>query len=649
MQTQDPPRTSTGESPSTEISDPVKPPARRRRFLRWIRQGHVLFGISAWVKLLWFHGQLDSAMFPVLIWVVTTGTSILLVSWMPWVGVRTRAVVAILLNLVISVVMLANLLYFRFYASFLTFGLFSQVGQTGDVLASIWALFAWTDLWLFADIAVALVVLKRRGAHWLMAPATPLRSLRSRELSVFATALGLCLAVLTPVVQAQKGDAFKLWDTAAYQATGLLGFHIYDAYRTVSAQLNQRDISAADLAAVGERLGIDASGTSLRGAPAFGEFKGANVLIVQIESLESFPMGLVVGGDEVTPQLNDLAEKSVVFTDAHHQTSSGHTSDAEWLAGCSLHPARTGTAFSRFSANHTNCLPDILGVEGYSTAAHHANDQTFWNRSTMYPTLGYERFFHRKDYTGEELGIWGLGDIEFMAQTVAQLEERPKPFYDVAITLTNHHPYKVKEFSDRTHAGDLEDSMVGHYLDSVNYTDEAIGRLIDEMKQAGLWDDTVVVFYGDHNAGLDNPHDVHELLQEEEASDYEEVRMRSSVPMMVHLPQDRYSGFVVEHPVGQIDIPPMLMHLLGVPSQGSHVFLGSDPFRERVRPVALRNGGFVDERFLLASYQGPCFERATQREVSMESCLDLRALAAEDLRVSDFVAEHDLVPQFQSR
>jgi phosphoglycerol transferase MdoB-like AlkP superfamily enzyme len=608
----------------------------------------VLLAAAILAKLAWFHAQLDQPFAPVVVAAVSVGTVLLLVAWLPLVSPTRRLAVGTAGNLALSALALSDLIYFRFFNTFLSMDLVDQAGQTGEVLSSVAALLRPTDAWLFVDVALTLFLWATRGASWVAALAGTFRSGRSKELVAFALTLGAVLVAAPVTVQATKGDAFTLWDLGVYQATGLVGFHVYDAARFAASALDDREVTETELADVEERLLTPAAGADLSGAPRRGIARGSNVLVVQVEALQAFVIGRKVGGREVTPHLNALLGSSIHFTDMRHQTSGGHTADAEWLAGCSWYPAKSGTAFARYADNYleTACLPGILRNHGYSTAAHHANQPAFWNRREIYPRLGYDTFFSVDDYTGDRNG-WGVNDADFLTQTVDQLLDRPRPFYDVAITLSSHHPYRLEGEKGRIDAGVVENTVMGDYLDAMNYADAAMGELFTALENSGLWEDTVVVVYGDHDSNINDP----SLFDEVLGPELDPTRMselRSAVPLIVHLPGGAHGGTAVDQPVGQVDIAPLLARLLGLPPDASRTFLGSDPFQARTRPLVFPHGGFLSTEHSADSPSGLCIDRDTGGTVDWPACKDEAALAMEDLRVSELIAEFDLVPRLTS-
>lgn len=611
-------------------------------WVRCLRQMHVLLAVSMLAKLAWFHARLNQPYGTLLIGTVTVGTVMVLVAWLPLVPLRQRLWGVWLIDLVVSLLILCDLLYFRFYETLLSTGLIRQAGQTGDVWASILTLTRISDAWLFIDLIVLSVLWKTLGVVELAGDDRAHRSKRVRMQSAIAGAVGLALGVGPVIVQARLAHAFSLWDMGVYQHTGLVGFHAFDLGRTINSALGRETVTPEELEDVADRLTSSGPSIDLPDAPPSGEWAGSNVLMVQVEALQSAVVGKVVSGEEVTPHLNSLIRSSIWFPDMRHQVGLGHTADAEWLTGCSLYPARSGIAFTKFASHDLTCLPEILGERGYSSAVHHANQPQFWNRQRAYPAMGYDRFFDGSTFVGERRW-WGVNDRDFLTQTVDQLRTRRQPFYDVAITMTSHHPYRMDGEGPRIDAGSLESTVLGDYLDAVNYTDEAIGEMIAALKSTGLWENTIVVVYGDHDSNINDP-DLFAELMGEPISQTEMFELRTSVPLIVHLPDGAYGGTRVDQPVGQIDVAPLLARLLDVPPRDTSTFLGSDPFRERHRPVVMRNGAFVTSDFLYPTPDGPCVDRSTSRHTNPAACLTDAALAAEDLRVSDLINEFNLGP-----
>lgn len=92
------------------------------------------------------------------------------------------------------------------------------------------------------------------------------------------------------------------------------------------------------------------------------------------------------------------------------------------------------------------------------------------------------------------------------------------------------------------------------YRAEVEYVDEQIGRLLAELKQNGLWEDSVIIFTADHGEGMgDHDHvgHIHQL--------YDSLL---HVPLIVVAPGRVPPGTVVDEPVSLLDLLPTLADLM---------------------------------------------------------------------------------------
>ncbi|MCT9928404.1 sulfatase-like hydrolase/transferase, partial [Enterococcus faecalis] len=72
------------------------------------------------------------------------------------------------------------------------------------------------------------------------------------------------------------------------------------------------------------------------------------------------------------------------------------------------------------------------------------------------------------------------------------------PFYSHLITLPNPHPFTLDEKDatiEKSHTGD---ATVDGYIQTARYLDEALEEYINDLKKKGLYDNSVIMIYGDH-------------------------------------------------------------------------------------------------------------------------------------------------------
>lgn len=637
----------------------------------WPYWGAMLVVLSLVYKLNWLDHQLNVGGMNEWKWKVNYGAMVIATFWVVWLGRRARAVSLALLDLVLSVLLFADLVYFRYFKDFISIPVLLQANQVSSLEDSIWSLIHRGDLVLLCDIPVALAYAV--WACWYWRPARVARRnggvqvrSRSRSRLMLNTALaGLLLAIgismiVGPVNQQKNGWASGLfvgnwWNIPIYNVTGLLGFHGYDTYRYAKEHWFSGGVSESQVQEA--RDWFDARKPLQEQAesePMFGAAKGKNILMIQAEAFQSFVIGQSVGGKEITPNLNALIGKSLYFPNFYHQTGQGRTSDADFLTSCSLHPMPTGSVFIRFADHDYNCLPELLNAQGYDTTVHHAYDGSFWNRNNMYHNMDYGKFYSIKDFDDDEPLGWSIGDKSFLQQTVDQIKERgASPFYAFAITISGHHPFNLPDYKTEFQVGDFDGTTFGDYLQAAHYVDAAIGELVDRLKEEGLWDDTVLMLYGDHDNSLYDKKPYEQLLGKS-LSDEEMDAIIRKVPFFIHFPSDEYAG-VKDKAVGQLDTAPTILQMLGIP-MGDNKMMGVSMLSAAEKPVVFRTGGFTDGKMYYmpsnggtndGASGGSCYSLADGSATDVSSCAAGKEAADKELRVSDIVVEHDLLPELK--
>lgn len=87
-----------------------------------------------------------------------------------------------------------------------------------------------------------------------------------------------------------------------------------------------------------------------------------NLILILTESLCAWPVGLEVGGTEVTPYLNSLARDTTVlyFPKVLPQVKDGRSSDAQLILNTGLLPLASGAASGTYGLNTYPSLPKAL-------------------------------------------------------------------------------------------------------------------------------------------------------------------------------------------------------------------------------------------------------------------------------------------------
>jgi lipoteichoic acid synthase len=375
----------------------------------------------------------------------------------------------------------------------------------------------------------------------------------------------------------------------------------------------------------------------------FGIAKDRNVIAVSLESLQSFVINEEMDGHVITPFLNELTKDpdTFYFSDFYHQTGLGKTSDSEFLLETSLYPRNGSAVFFTHSGNTYNSLSKRLGENGYFTNVMHANNSSFWNRDIMYNALNIEKFYDVNSYTINEGDAvnWGMKDIPFVKQSVDLMTEMPQPFYSRLITLTNHYPFVLDEEDMLIPKYDSNSRTLNNYFQSVRYMDEAIKVLFEDLKEKGLYDNSIIVMYGDHYGISENHNKAMGMYLDKEITPFDNVKLQK-VPLFIHIPGSE-KGEVIEDVAGQLDLRPTLLHLMGIDTKGD-MQLGADIFSpDHEEFVVFRDGRFVTDKYVYTN--DVCYDTNTGEEVDGLACEPYSERTTTELDYSDMIINGDLL------
>lgn len=397
--------------------------------------------------------------------------------------------------------------------------------------------------------------------------------------------------------------------------------------------------------------------TRLKEGKHTGIAKGRNVIVLQIEGFQNFVLNLDYNNQEITPNLNKLIkdQSSIYFSDYHQLLGRGNTSDAEFVTNNSLYPSMEEPTYSQFEKNTFYSLANLLKEDGYTSWAFHGYEKPFWNREKAYPNQGFSRFLSEEDYEfdREDTIAFGIKDEDFYSQTVDYLEELDKidenPFYAFVISLSSHTPFSMNEkYNVLDIKDEHKDNMVGDYIQSVHYADYAIGLFLDDLKEKGLYDDSIIAMYGDH-FGISAAQDEAALMEEFVGHEYDFDDMMN-IPLIINIPGENVNE-EVDRVGSQIDFLPTMLNLMGYDNDKGIMF-GRDLINyEADNFVAsqtyMLKGSFITDDYLFDISRDNIFEhsrlinRHTREELDVNLAEDISNEVIGEINKSNYILESD--------
>ncbi|MCO6535165.1 LTA synthase family protein [Lactobacillus sp.] len=577
---------------------------RTKSFLQWLTSTKLGFFtivlITFWLKtyviyLTKFNLGAVGAMQNFLLFINPLPTALLLLGIGLFFKGRKSYWIIIVIDLVLSTWLFANILYYREFSNFLSLSIIKTSGSTADNLGkSIVGITRVTDFLTFIDVLAIIALMVGKVIKYDLRPLKLKFNLLLEGLAVVLIGVNLMMAQ-----KDRSGLLTRTFDNSyIVKYLGMNQYAVYDSFKTAQTSEQMAKANVSDLSSVKKYL----KANYVKPNPEYtGVAKGKNVMVIHLESFQQFLIGYKWKGKEVTPNLNKLyrSKNTLSFANFYNQVGQGKTSDAEMMLENSLYGLQSGSAMSSYGTSNTfESAPAILNQQGgYTTAVMHGGAGSFWNRNNAYKQFGYHYFMPLSYYENKPkyyIG-YGLKDKIFFDQSIKYIERLPQPFYLKLITVTNHYPYDLDKKNQSIDPTDTGDETVDGYVQTAHYLDQAIGELMRWMKKTGLDKNTMLVLYGDHYGISGNHHKASaELLNQDEFTNFDNLKFQR-VPLMFHMPG--LKGGIKKTYGGEIDVLPTLLNLLGINDRKAIQF-GHDLLSSKApQIVAQRNGDFITPKY----------------------------------------------------
>ena len=600
--------------------------------------------ILLWLKtyftqLTQFSLGVDSTFQQFLLFLNPLGSAILFLSISFFFKGKKRYSALLTIYFLMSFLLYANVVYYRFFSDFITFPTLMQTQNFGNLGGSILTLINPTDIFMFVDFIILVII---RAFKWIQIDDRPFA-----RRNVFALVL-LALSISSFNLALAESDRPQLLTRGfdrnyIVKYLGMYNYTIYDAVQSTKASAQR---ALADTDDVTEVLNYTRSNYAEPNPKYFGIAKGMNIIYIHLESFQNFLIDFELNGEEVTPFINSFVRdpNTMYFDNFYHQTAQGKTSDAEFMLENSLFGLPQGSAFITKGLNTYQAAPAILKqTQGHTSAVFHGNAGSFWNRNEIYKSFGYDHFFDLSYYEAqpEDMAEYGLKDKPFFEQSIQYLESLPEPFYTKFISVSHHYPYLIEEEEATIDPHTTGDGSVDRYFQTARYADEALEEFFQYLKESGLYDRSVIIMYGDHYGISENHNRAMEQVLGKEITPLESAKLQE-VPLMIRVPGMK--GGINHTYGGQIDLLPTLLHLMGIDTK-DYVQFGTDLLsKDHEEVVAFRNGDFVSPTISFVG--GKFYNTETGEEINddqLELAEQYEEIVEQKLLYSDKVVNGDLL------
>ena len=437
-------------------------------------------------------------------------TFVLLVSWIVTLRrVRASLMITFVITLLWS---FCNVFYARFFHQYLSWSSIGLAGNLADpiVLDSMTAGFRLVDLFYPLMIILFCWLCYRSRRHdvksrslrtllytWL---GCLLIGLAVHSLYFFHSHIGFVYELEKTVFTPEKMDS--MWPNWTYFHKGFIRKLIVDQLKRNS----KLELTKEQEAAIEKEYSDHSQRVTGRTAPDHVK----NVIFILVESYLSVTSDLVVDGQEITPNLNKLKRDSNVYFNSHMipNVSIGESSDGQLIYMAGLMPLHSEITVSKAKKNSIIGLPEQIkkAYPDLHSLTIIPTTPSLWDQQAMSDSYGFDKLYSMLDYQAEmkdnENGDFLTDEMIFRYASKKDESNQP-PFFSLILTMTMHQPFD----SFVEHGFHLTDKSLPqeykNYLTNCHYTDIQIGHYLNDLKEKGLYNNSLIVIVSDHDAHPD--------------------------------------------------------------------------------------------------------------------------------------------------
>ncbi len=565
---------------------------------RWFA---LLIGLIILFKTIFFYGNTVFKNDTIWLWSIRQTSCFILILVFPillFPKSTRRFEVGIILDFLISLLLFADELYYTYASNILSVMQTGNMQYKDEILAAIPTLLDQSHILYFLDFIIIAILLmtklvriqQTRDFKW-----TPV-------LLTFAGIVFCCSSyhLIPESLELVNGYIYSKYNSVRYGT--IYGYHFVDVKNAIT---NHKNVAYATydemMEAYQDLKKMKQNKDNLvhwDSEKYTGIAKNKNVFVVQLESVQQFVIDAKINDQEITPNLNRFFNENIFVTNMH-ASSYTTTADSEHSFITSIYPSENGEAFSKYYSNTYDDIFKLYKKAGYTNVYAHGNYDTFWNRKNVFSKYAIDNVFFIHDFqdTSELIRTY-LSDELLYRQILGMLPETNSPLFVDIVAASSHKPFDLagiqnKENKVTIDVGKYKGTVLGDYLEAMNYADYTFGIFLQELQVKGLYEDSVILAYGDHYGMTMYDEDLLEFLGEDKQN-YNAARMQfefSNVACGMKIPG--VQNVKIDAPVSKVDIKPTLAQICDLDDTFS---LGTSIFEPKPY-VCVNNGKIITQQY----------------------------------------------------
>ncbi len=366
-----------------------------------------------------------------------------------------------------------------------------------------------------------------------------------------------------------------------------------------------------------------------------GLFKGKNLIFITAEAFDTIAID-----KDITPTLYKMANNSFVFNNYYQPLYPVSTSDGEYMNLISLIPKEGIWSFKK-----TSELSMPLGIgnmfkkEGYNAYAFHNHTYKYYERNKSHPNIGF-------DYYGCGNGLekkmnckhWPNSDLEMVEASFDYFLNDDKPFLTYYMTVSGHLNYNFygNNMASRNKKAvkDLKYSTaVKAYYATQIELDKALEKLLKTLEEKNLLEDTLIVLGPDHYPYGLTTKEMNEVSKIDRTDKFENYH----TTLIMYNPSIERTK--INKVVSGLDLLPTIYNLYGI-EYDSRLLMGRDIFSESEGIAILSDRSWITNKGTYNTVTKK-FKSFNNEEVSKEYIDKINSIVYQKFSMSSLILDYD--------
>jgi phosphoglycerol transferase MdoB-like AlkP superfamily enzyme len=274
-----------------------------------------------------------------------------------------------------------------------------------------------------------------------------------------------------------------------------------------------------------------------------------NVVLIVLESFTADLMASLNGEKNITPFLDSLAAKNLLFTNIY---ASGSRTDIGFLT---LHSGFPSQAISSLitipeKAKKVPSISSSFFNYGYNTSFYYGGETDFYNFRSFILNKDYKRLVDIRSFDKKDINSkWGAHDDVLLKRVLTDLKNEQQPFFSTVLTLSNHEPFEIP-----VKAKFAGNNVADKFRSTAYYTDQSLKEFFAAASAESWYKNTLFVIVADHGHRL--PAEKYDIY----------MPRRSQIPLLFvgDVLKPEYKGKKINVLGSQGDIPATLLAQTGL-------------------------------------------------------------------------------------